>query len=333
MADHAPAAPAAPRDERFDLTAPQDGERLDRFLAERSAFTRTRIQQLIEEGAVRVNGRAAKPGLKLMAGDRVEAHLFAPAQPDLTPQPMAIPVVYEDADVLVVDKPPDLTVHPAPGHPDRTLVNALLAHVPALRTPGGGIRPGIVHRLDKDTSGLMMVAKHPVAQESLSAQIAARKILKRYYALVEGRITTERGLIEAPIGRDPGHRQRMAVVNEGEGKEAYTRFRVLHAYEHMTLIEAEPVTGRTHQIRVHLAASGHAIAGDDKYGDALINREMRGQGLRRMFLHASRLEMEHPLTRVPLILEAPLPPELESFLRTGLGCGTAPTQTRPGRSM
>jgi 23S rRNA pseudouridine1911/1915/1917 synthase len=282
---------------------------LDRFLAERSPFPRTRIQQLIAAGAVQVNGRAAKSAQRLAAGDRVEGVLSPVPAPDLAPQPLAtpLPVVYEDADLLVIDKPPDLTVHPAPGHPDRTLVNALLAHVPELRTSGGGIRPGIVHRLDKDTSGLMMVAKRAAAQEALSRQIAEHRVLKRYYALAEGQITAERGLIDAPIGRDPGHRQRMAVVQDSEGKAAYTRFRVLRRLAQATLLEVELVTGRTHQIRVHLAAIGHPVVGDALYGHP-------SPLLPRQFLHACALGFTLPSTGRRVEFTSELPADLQQAL-------------------
>ncbi|MCX6021016.1 MAG: RluA family pseudouridine synthase [Chloroflexi bacterium] len=309
-AGHKPAfSPPARREQRLDLTVERDGERLDRFLAERSPFPRTRIQRLIEDGAVQVNGHSAKSGLKLEVCDHVLAVLTAVAAPDLTPQPLEhpLPVAYEDADVLVIDKPADLTVHPAPGHPDRTLVNALLAYVPELRTAGGGFRPGIVHRLDKDTSGLMMVAKNPAAQEKLSLQISDRKVMKRYLALVEGKVKAERGLIDAPIGRDLEHRQRMAVTQDGDGKEAFTKFRVLRRMEHTTLIEAELVTGRTHQIRVHFAAIGHPIVGDSLYGHS-------SPLLGRQFLHACALGFTLPSSGEWVEFTSELPADLQAAL-------------------
>ncbi|MBI4497179.1 MAG: RluA family pseudouridine synthase [Chloroflexi bacterium] len=291
--------------ETLTLTVTEGSERLDRFLVSHSTLSRSRIQQLIGEGRVTVNGQPAKAGLRLAPGDVVHAELSPAPALCATPQALPLNVVYEDDDLLVINKPPGLTVHPAPGHPDRTLVNALLAYRPELASLADTLRPGIVHRLDRDTSGLMVVAKHPAAQEHVARQLQERQVSKKYLALVEGTLTSPRGLIDAPIGRDPSHRQRMAVV--AGGREAYTRYRVLQHFPEYTLLEAEPVTGRTHQIRVHLAAIGHPIVGDTLYGrpTPLVPRQ---------FLHAHGLGFRLPSSNQRVEFSAALPPDLRAAL-------------------
>jgi 23S rRNA pseudouridine1911/1915/1917 synthase len=283
------------------------GERLDRYLAARlPELSRAQVQRLIEQGAVQVAGRAVRPATRVAAGQEIT--LAIPPPVPATPQPEAIPldVLYEDGDLLVVNKPAGMVVHPAPGHAGGTLVNALLARCPDLAGIGGKLRPGIVHRLDKETSGLLVVAKHERAHRWLAAQLKARQMEKRYLALVDGAPATATGTIDAPIGRDPRHSQRMAVV--AGGREALTHFRLLRRYRHHALLEVRPITGRTHQIRVHLASIGCPVAGDRVYG-----RRQPTLPLTRHFLHAARLTFQL-LSGQTRTFEAPLPPDLQLVL-------------------
>ena len=290
------------------------GQRLDRALAATmSGLSRTRVQSAIAAGRVLVDGRPAKASLPLEAGMTITLlpEPAAPAAgtneaaPDLAPPQ----VIYEDDALLVIDKPAGLVVHPAPGHEHDTLVNALLAHVPELDTSAYPTRPGIVHRLDKDTSGLMVIAKTPQSHAALAEQMKAHETVKRYLALVEGQMSASEGVIEAPIGRDPRNRQRMAVVSlAAGGREARTRFRVLRQIRGRTYLELQLETGRTHQIRVHLAAIHHPVVGDTVYG-----RPQPPQP-RRQFLHAAHLEFAHPTTGAMMAFDAPLPPDLATFL-------------------
>ena len=294
---------SAPR--RF--AAPAGGGRLDRFVAEHCPdLSRARGAALIRQGCVRVNGAPARPSHPLRAGDLVEVLVPPPAPTDIAPQPMALAVVYEDDGLLVIDKPAGLTVHPGPGHPDRTLVNAVLALAPGIEGVGGEQRPGIVHRLDKDTSGLIVVAKTDAAHASLSRQLKERRVRKTYLALVRGAPRDDDGAIDAPIARDPRRRQRMAVVPGG--RAARTEWRVLRRYDDCALLEAMPVTGRTHQIRVHLAHIGHPLVGDALYGKP-------SPLVARHFLHAARLAfLLPPDEREWREFEAPLPPDLRAAL-------------------
>jgi 23S rRNA pseudouridine1911/1915/1917 synthase len=273
-------------DKVFNFVADEPGIRLDRYLCDRLAeLSRSRIQKLIAEGRITVNEQVAKAGLKLNAGDRLRVTL-PPAPPSpLTPEAMPLSIVYEDDDLLVVDKPAGLTVHPAPGHLSHTLVNALLSHFPHLAALSDSLRPGIVHRLDKDTSGVMVVAKNSSAQAKLIEQFRARSVAKAYLVLVKGKLSPESGVIEAPIGRDPRHRQRMAVVTKG--RQARTEYQVMKYLGDYTLLEVRPETGRTHQIRVHLAAIGYPVVGDKVYG-------VKSPFLPRQFIHASRLGFKLP---------------------------------------
>ena len=295
------------------------GERLDRALA--TLFpdvSRTRAQAAIKAGAVRVNGKPVRASHLLEAGQRIElgadaltasaALGNADAQ---APQAEAIPlrVVYEDDYLLVVDKVAGLVVHPAPGHSTGTLVNALLAHLPGLAAGGDASRPGIVHRLDKDTSGLIVIAKDAATHAALARQMKEHSTVKRYLALVEGHMPAPEGVIDAPIGRDPRHRQRMALVSEvNGGREARTRFKVLRDVRGRSLVELQLETGRTHQIRVHLASVGHPVVGDSVYGRAQLPLPPR------QFLHAAHLEFVHPATGEWVSFDAPLPPDLADFL-------------------
>jgi 23S rRNA pseudouridine1911/1915/1917 synthase len=287
-------------------------QRADRFVADVSGLSRSFVQKLIGDGRLTVDGRPIKANAVIGPGDRLE--LTIPAVVPLAVEAEAIPlvVVYEDDDLLIVDKPAGLVVHPSPGHPAGTLVNALLGRAQGSEYGGiaGVARPGIVHRLDRDTSGLLMVAKHDAAQASLMAQLKARRVKKTYLALVQGSVVANAGRIEAPIGRDPRQRTRMAVVSDG--RASVTGYRVRERFPGWTLLELDLVTGRTHQIRVHLEAIGHAIAGDPVYGTGTSRRGP--EGLARMFLHAWRLELTSPSGGRLIRATAPLPAELETVL-------------------
>lgn len=303
------------------LTADRDGERLDSFIARRVAeLTRSRAGRLIAAGAVSVGGATVtKAATRLAVDDDVRVDVPPPAPSALVPETMPLSIVYEDGDLLVIDKPPGLAVHPSPGHSSHTLVHGILAHCSDLSGIGGEKRPGIVHRLDKDTSGLIIVAKNDAAHVSLSRQLKEHRVEKTYLALVEGHIEPKEGVIDAPIGRDPHHRTRMAVVDGG--REARTRYRLLRTVGGRSLVELRPETGRTHQLRVHLAAMGFPIAGDAVYGPrggggrrAGGRRSAGLAGLTRQFLHAQRLAFRHPATGERLELEAPLATDLASVL-------------------
>jgi 23S rRNA pseudouridine1911/1915/1917 synthase len=280
------------------------GMRLDAYLSRLiGEHSRAEWQRLIEAGVVLRNGRLARPADRVQAGDRVTVrpiaqHVLAPADPSI-----ALDVVYEDAAMIVVNKPAGLVVHPAPGHEEGTLVNALLARYPELRDPTGELRPGIVHRLDKDTSGLIMIGRTLEAVAALQRQMQADETVKRYFLLVLGDLAEGEGLIDAPIGRDPRNRQRMAV--RAGGRPAQTRFRVVERFGAFTLVDALLCTGRTHQLRVHMAYIGHPVAADKTYGSG-----RRPPGLNRQFVHAYHLEARSPATGERVVLEAPLPPDL-----------------------
>ena len=290
------------------VTTDTEGIRLDAFLAQESGETRSRIQNLIEQGCVRVNGNVPrKAGVKLAAGDEVELSLPDPEPLEAVPVEMEIPIVYEDADIVVVNKPRALVVHPAAGHAQDTLVNALLFACDDLSGIGGKLRPGIVHRLDKDTTGLLVVAKNDEAHVSLSQQISVHSAGRVYWALVEGRMKEPSGTVCAPIGRSPKDRKKMAVVPGG--KEATTHWRVLHQYEKTTLIECRLVTGRTHQIRVHMASLHHPVCGDPIYGVP-----KSAAGACPLMLHARQLHIRHPRTGEELEFTAETPPDFLKVL-------------------
>ena len=298
--------PEAPPPTTSELTADRPGERLDLFVVRKlPGLTRSRVQKLIEEGAVVVNGAHAKPSTRLEAGQAVAVSVPAAVEARAAAEPIALDIIYEDADLIVINKPAGMTVHPAPGHPSSTLVNAILAHCDDLSGIGGVLRPGIVHRLDRDTSGVILVAKNDAAHNALARQLKARTVEKVYIALVEGTPKPVEGLIDAPIARDPRNRKRMAVV-EG-GRESVTEYRVVERFRGYALVEARPKTGRTHQIRVHLAAIGHPIVGDGLYGRP---SELVG----RQFLHAERIACDHPLTNERVRFEAPLAADLRRAL-------------------
>jgi len=309
-----------PNDSTVELVADEDDVRLDRYVARRCPeLSRTQAQRLIEEGRVTVNGIPAKASLKVFTGDRITVNVPAPEASRLTPEAIPVKIVYEDNDLLVVEKPAGLTVHPAPGHREHTLLNAILSHLPELPEtgdgtppigsvpPGGRLRPGVVHRLDKDTSGLIIIAKNARAHLNLSDQFKQRSVSKVYLALVEGRLEPRDGVIEAPIGRDRSHRERMAVVDEAHGRAARTGYHVVRYADGYSLLEVKPETGRTHQIRVHLAAIGHPVAGDRVYG-------AKASAFPRQFLHAHRLAFDLPSDGRRVEFESPLPPDLAGAL-------------------
>jgi 23S rRNA pseudouridine1911/1915/1917 synthase len=290
------------------------GERLDRFLTTRAAIgTRSRVKQLVDAGCVRVDGAVRKAGFVLRAGMRVVVDVPAPPPSAIEPEALPLTVLYEDADLLAIDKPPGMVVHPAPGARRGTVVNALLHRTRAIAAVGEASRPGIVHRLDKDTSGVLLVARTPEALEGLARQFRARSIEKHYVALVHGAMRAEQGTIDRAIGRDPRDRKRMSVRSR-RGRSALTRWTVRERLPGATLLDVLIETGRTHQIRVHLASAGHPLVGDGVYGGR------RRAGVReasdviaacpRQALHAARLACVHPRSGERLLLEAPLPPDL-----------------------
>ncbi len=297
------------------VAAAEAGRRLDRWLAEHlPELSRARLQGLIGAGRVSVAGVDRKAAYRVRSGDRIELDLPPPEPQDLTPEVVPLAIVYEDEAVLVVDKPAGMVVHPGAGQQMGTLAAAVLAHAPETARVGGPRRPGIVHRLDKATSGLLVVAKTPAAYTSLTTQLAAREVSRRYLAVVHGVVRRSEGVIDAPIGRHPHDRIRMAVRPRGRGKPAVTRFRVLERFaRHVcTYLEVRLLTGRTHQIRVHFAAEGHPLVGDATYRTRDSGRlAFETEGLA---LHAAELGFVHPLTGHPVTFAVSLPQRLEQLL-------------------
>lgn len=296
--------------EYWEITPDEAGERIDKYLAEmlEQEASRTQVQAWIKEGFVRVNGKSVKANYRLEAGDGIELSVPEPEPADLVPENIPLDIVYEDKDVVVVNKPRGLVVHPAPGHPGGTLVNALLYHCRDLSGVGGQKRPGIVHRIDKDTSGLLMAAKHDLAHQRLSEQLKEHSVVRKYKAVVQGRLPHDHGTIDAPIGRDPRDRKKFAV-NARNGKPAITHFRVEERFADHTLVELQLETGRTHQIRVHMQYLGHPLEGDPVYG------RRRGALLDGQALHAAVLGFRHPESGELLVFEAPLPEDMEQLIR------------------
>ena len=293
--------------------------RLDTYLASQiQTWSRARLQRLIENEDVVVNGRSAKASYRLRKGDEIEVELVASPAEIFEPQNIPLDIVHEDEDLIVVNKPAGLVVHPAAGIHSGTLANALAFHFQNLPASAGSIRPGIVHRLDRDTSGLLVVAKTEEALENLSEQFRDRTVFKSYIALVHGRVDNSSGRIDQPLARDPGNRTRMAVVRGG--RSAITLYKVRKHYHRFTLLDVELKTGRTHQIRVHLTWLHHPVVGDETYGggrdnniqDARLRSMVRNLG--RHFLHAERLAITHPKTGARLEFHAPLPDELSRLL-------------------
>jgi len=303
------------------------GERLDAYLAARIPdLSRSAVGRLIEEGRVTVGGAPAKPSYKVRTGDRITVEIPPPAPTHLAAQDIPLDIVYEDSDIIVVNKPRGMTTHPAPGSPAGTLVNALLARTHDLSGVGGVQRPGIVHRLDKDTSGLIVVAKNDRAHVGLQAQIQKRTAGRRYAALVWGNTRFQKAVVDAPVGRHPVDRKKMAVVTEGtRARPAVTDLSVVERLGGFTLLEAWLRTGRTHQIRVHCAYIGHPVVGDPVYAGKRSLPGRFGTRERAEFdrllhavggqaLHAYRLSFDHPLTGQKMDFEAPIPPDMQALL-------------------
>ncbi|MCW5879152.1 MAG: RluA family pseudouridine synthase [Anaerolineales bacterium] len=295
-----------------DLQAPPDQpQRLDKFLAAAlPQHSRARLQALIKAGQVRVAGQpVSKSSYPLEGGELVQISVPAAQPTELIAEHIPLDIVYEDKQVILINKPAGLVVHPAAGHSVGTLVHAVLGHAPEIEGMGGELRPGLVHRLDKDTSGLIILAKNERAQRSLQKQFQERSVSKTYLALTDGQPRTPSGRIEAPIGRDPQQRKRMAVMRAGKGREAVSQYRTLETFPEHSLLEVDLLTGRTHQIRVHLAFIGCPVVGDRVYG-----RRKASLPLERHFLHAARLQIVLPGKRTPQLFEAPLPAELQAVL-------------------
>jgi 23S rRNA pseudouridine1911/1915/1917 synthase len=334
---HAIAGGAAPP-RTFTTDAAAAGQRLDVFLARAAGLTRAQAQRLIAGGHALVEGRAGKASQALRPGQRITLALPPPAPSALTPEPLPLDIVHEDDDLLVVNKPPGLVVHPAAGHRQGTLANALLYHRPQLRGVGAAERPGIVHRLDKDTSGLLLVAKTPAIHAALAAQFESREVEKRYLALVHGVPRRETGTIDAAVGRHESDRKRMGVRTR-KGRQAVTLYRTVERLGDYALVELTPKTGRTHQLRVHLAHLGHPVLGDPVYGGRRERARRQGPGaggrgpgkeradvldsglgtrdsgpVERQMLHAWRLAFRHPRTGARLEIEAPIPPDFAAAL-------------------
>ncbi|PFZ08343.1 RluA family pseudouridine synthase [Bacillus pseudomycoides] len=289
------------------VTEEQKSERIDKFLAGvNNEWSRSQVQQWIKDGVVTVNGNDIKGNYKVKVNDEIAVAIPEPEELDILPEDMNLEIYYEDADVLVVNKLRGMVVHPAPGHTSGTLVNGLMHHCTDLSGINGVMRPGIVHRIDKDTSGLLMVAKNDMAHESLVNQLVAKTVTRRYKAIVHGVIPHDKGTIDAPIGRDKKDRQSMTV--DENGKHAVTHFQVLERFKDFTLVECRLETGRTHQIRVHMKYIGYPLAGDPKYGPKK-TLDINGQAL-----HAGILGFDHPRTGEYIEFEAPVPAVFEEVL-------------------
>jgi len=328
--------PAPPAAGSFQVTAAEAGRRIDKVLSGRPEIaSREMAQRLLREGAARLNGAAAAPAARVAAGDRVDFAVPPPRPSALEPEPAALDVLYEDAALLVLNKPAGLSMHPGPGHPRGTLVHHLLAHCRDLSGIGGELRPGIVHRLDKDTSGVVVVAKTDAAHLGLGAQFRAHSIDRSYLAVVVGRPLRDAGTIDAPLARDPHHRLKRAVLPQG--KRAVTHWRVEQRLGAFTLMRLNLETGRTHQIRVHLDSQGWPVLGDPLYGRGR-HRGLRLPpeladllaGFQRQALHASELGFTHPLTGARLHFYAPLPPDLQAVI-VALAGHVAATAAAAGR--
>ncbi|WP_144516359.1 RluA family pseudouridine synthase [Bacillus sp. WP8] len=293
---------------KIAVSEEQTSERLDKFLSTTEPeWSRTQVQQWVKDGLIEVNGKQVKANYKVQAGDQIKVEIPDPEALDVEAEPMDLDIYYEDADVLVVNKPRGMVVHPAPGHVSGTLVNGLMAHCTDLSGINGVMRPGIVHRIDKDTSGLLMVAKNDIAHESLVNQLVAKTVTRKYTAVVHGIIQHDTGTIDAPIGRDKKDRQSMTVTKEN-AKQAVTHFDVIERFKDFTVVECRLETGRTHQIRVHMKYIGYPLAGDPKYGPRK-TVDFNGQ-----LLHAGVLGFDHPRTGEYIEFTAPIPADMLGFI-------------------
>lgn len=320
---------------KFRIICNKDDVRLDVFLSEKLSITRTKVKTLIEGGHIRIAGKLPKPSLKTKKSMEIEGEILEEEPLTLVPQAIPLNILYEDEYILAIDKPVGMVVHPSFGHKEGTLVNAILAYLKDLfpRDEGRGTRdnvskfeirnsqfaiarPGIVHRLDKGTTGVILVAKDTKTQEMLSALFKERGVYKTYRAIVEGIVKKEEGRIEGNIGRHPRDRKRMAVLKQG-GRDALTFFKVVARLDGFTYIEAYPKTGRTHQIRVHLAHTGHPIVGDDLYGKKARNMA------ERPLLHAYKIEFKHPVNGTPISIEAPVPEDIKEFVKNSKTLGSS----------
>ncbi|WP_107839229.1 RluA family pseudouridine synthase [Metasolibacillus meyeri] len=291
----------------YTIEAQQAGERIDKALASlQEEWSRTQINNWVTDGVVKVNGAEVKAKYKVREGDIIEVDVPEPESLEVIAEDLALNIVYEDADVVVVNKPKGMVVHPAPGHMTGTLVNGLMHHCKDLSGINGVLRPGIVHRIDKDTSGLLMVAKNDVAHESLVNQLVEKSVTRKYTALVHGHIAHDKGTIDAPIGRDTKDRQKQAIVDNG--KNAVTHFQVIERFGDYTLVECRLETGRTHQIRVHMQYIGFPLVGDPKYG---LKKTIDFDG---QVLHAGILGFIHPATGEYLEFSSPLPEDFQQLL-------------------
>ena len=292
----------------LEITENQAGERIDRFLADSQDLTRSFLQKILKEGEVIVNGKSVKANYKLRKGDRIEFEIPEAVEPDIVAEDIPLSILYEDADVLVVDKPKGMVVHPAAGHYSRTLVNAVMYHCKGeLSGINGVLRPGLVHRIDRDTTGSIIICKNDMAHNEIARQLKEHSINRRYRAIVTGVLKDEEGTIEGAIGRDKKDRKKMAIT--ADGKPAVTHYRVLQRFKHYTYVECVLETGRTHQIRVHMASIGHPLLGDEVYGRRSDKYKCEGQ-----CLHAMTLGFHHPRTGEYIEVNAPLPPYFEHLL-------------------
>ena len=292
----------------LEITENQAGERIDRFLADSQDLTRSFLQKILKEGEVIVNGKSVKANYKLRKGDRIEFEIPEAVEPDIVAEDIPLSILYEDADVLVVDKPKGMVVHPAAGHYSQTLVNAVMYHCKGeLSGINGVLRPGIVHRIDRDTTGSIIICKNDMAHNEIARQLKEHSINRRYRAIVTGVLNDEEGTIEGAIGRDKKDRKKMAIT--ADGKPAVTHYRVLQRFKHYTYVECVLETGRTHQIRVHMASIGHPLLGDEVYGRRSDKYKCEGQ-----CLHAMTLGFHHPRTGEYIEVNAPLPPYFEHLL-------------------
>lgn len=306
------------RELRYLVSASDSHQRLDSYLSSLSSLSRSQVQKRIQAGLVQVDGRPGKKDQKVKPGEVVTVSLLPSEPPSLQPEALPLEILFEDDSIIVLNKEPGVVVHPAPGHPSKTLVHGLLHHCPDLEATGSIFRPGIVHRLDKDTSGLLVVAKEEGALLALSRQFKSRKVKKQYLALVRGEVSKDEGEIEVPIGRDMRDRKKMGV-RTGKARAAMTRYFVKERFPGLTLLEVAPETGRTHQIRVHMAYIGHPILGDPVYTGGRRSERSQGSGeaivANRQMLHAWRLGFAHPKTGEYQVFEAAPPSDFQEILK------------------